>query len=59
MKIINNRQYVVLNDIKVGVWAIEMTDLIMHCVDFPINQKRMLRKMEELKVIFDGNQPRL
>lgn len=55
MKIINNRQYVVLNDIKVGVWAIEMTDLIMHCVDFPINQKRMLRKMEELKVIFDGN----
>lgn len=54
MKVKSDRVYVVMNDIKVGVWAIEMTDLIMDCVEAPIDQKRMLRKMQELKVIIDG-----
>lgn len=54
MKVKTERRCVVMNDIKVGVWAIEMTDLIMDCVEAPIDQKRMLRKMEELKVMLDG-----
>lgn len=48
-------KYVYINDIKVGVWAIEMIDLIDECVEAPIDRSRMIKKMEELKeVVFDG-----
>lgn len=49
-----NKRTVVINDIKVGVWAIEMTELIQEIVDSPIDRHRMIDKMEELKDIIES-----
>jgi len=50
---INPKEYLIVEDVRLGVWMVEMADLIKLHTDSPIDERELLKKLIELKEVLN------